>query len=136
MAVLCSYLMSCFPGMLLGYFLKDFDISASSYHYYYCHPYFRPDNTFSLMNRLRHGRSQYQGFFASGSTEELPSPQRPDGAHTLSHKYGKLYLQGQSGRRVKRINHLHLLPKLMLVVIPSIPNRSSRSDVFTTNFSL
>ena len=28
MAVFCSYLISCFPGMLLTYFLNDFEIAV------------------------------------------------------------------------------------------------------------
>ena len=46
MAVLCSSLTSCFPGMLLTYFLNDFEIVPVAliitrmnfvYYYYYCY---------------------------------------------------------------------------------------------------
>ena len=40
MAVFCSSLISCFPGMLLRYFLNDFDIYYYYYYYYYyCYYY-------------------------------------------------------------------------------------------------
>ena len=35
MAVFCSSLTSCFPGMLLTYFLNDFENSYYYYYYYY-----------------------------------------------------------------------------------------------------
>jgi hypothetical protein len=65
--------------MLLRYLLKDLDIYASSYHYYNCNHYLRQDNSVSIMNRLRPGGSQYQGFFVGGGKDKLPFPQRPDG---------------------------------------------------------
>ena len=53
MAVFCSFLTSWFPGMLLTYFLNDFEmvpfapiitgitfVSTLHYYYYYCYYYF------------------------------------------------------------------------------------------------
>jgi hypothetical protein len=40
MAVFCSSLTSCFPGMLLTHFLNDFEICSSRSNYYWCHPCF------------------------------------------------------------------------------------------------
>jgi len=40
MAVFCSSLTSCFPGMLLTYFLNDFEIVPAAYYYYYYYYYY------------------------------------------------------------------------------------------------
>ena len=39
MAVFCSPLTSCFPGMLLTYFLNDFEIVPVALYYYYYYYY-------------------------------------------------------------------------------------------------